>query len=102
MAQSNSKLSAFEKEDLKAFKAEYPNARFFHSGRVTVLELNGRVTVSIASVNEKKLRPKVGEYWASIRMECGESIPLAVGMVFDSYEAEVLASSVCDQNPHFD
>ncbi len=102
MSKSNSKLSAYEKEDLKAFKQANTKAQFFHIGRVTVLELNGGVTVSNSSLSERKLRPKVGEYWASVSMERRHYIPLASKALFDSYAAEQLAYGVAGRDPYAD
>ena len=86
MNASNSKLSKFQKQELKAFKAANPTAIFtsFPNG-VTLLTVanisysGGRFSVSIASQDEKRLRRKVGEFHAAMRFESGESLPYGFG-----------------------
>lgn len=66
---SNTKLTAGQKLTLKLFKKQMPkNMAFGHWGRVTVLiQITGNVikfSTSVASPYEKKLRKKVGEWYA--------------------------------------
>ena len=83
MTQSNSKLIKGQKADLKAFKKAKPKAVFAASGRVTVcLRRTGTHTAvmstAISSVDEKKIRRKVGEYYAACRMSSGYSVPVGI------------------------
>jgi hypothetical protein len=97
MAQSNSKLTKDQKAELREFKEVTPHALFMRAGRVTVLVLDKRVSVSIASIEEKKFRVKVGQYWAMQRMIYGETLPIALDAVFEEYEAEQLALALTNE-----
>ncbi len=72
MTQSNTKLSAVQKEILAEYKADYPNV-FFATDCVTTFayEYKGntvRFSTSVMSPNEKKFRRKVGEYHAMMNL----------------------------------
>jgi hypothetical protein len=71
---SNTKLNSAQKEILRDFKAEMPkNMAFGQSGRVTVLaQITGNVvkfSTAVASPDEKKIRRKVGQYYAAGRWD---------------------------------
>lgn len=69
---SNTKLTPDQKEFLQDFKAGMSkNMAFGQSGRVTVLaQVTGNVvkfSTAVASPDEKKIRRKVGQFWAAGR-----------------------------------
>ena len=73
---SNSKLTDLQKEELRAFKEDYPRIEFVSYGRVTLAIDwdNMLVGFSAASPTEKKFRRKVGEYHAMRRLDtCAET-----------------------------
>ena len=78
---SNTKLSTGEKLERKDMKAEFlaNGGQLFSHGRVTLAAMpmgnTFRVAVSIASLDEQKVRRKVGEYYALLAFEWGETIP---------------------------
>ena len=77
---SNSKLSKTEKELLKQYKIDFPEIKFYHNGRVTLAyTLNdsgkGKISWSLASEQEKRLRLKVGEYYAMMRYLNEQNLP---------------------------
>ena len=81
MKTSNSKLSKIEKDLLKQYKIDYPEIKFYRNGRVTfAYTLNnsgkGKISWSLASEQEKKLRPKVGEYNAMMRYLNEQNLPV--------------------------
>ena len=75
---SNTKLTRAQKDELKAFKAIMPkNMAFATVGRLTVLaEVDTsvvRFASSVASLDEVKVRLKVGEYCAMQRWQDGQT-----------------------------
>lgn len=71
--QSNSKLTKFEKQNLKNLKSEFPHVKFADNGENLVCAYfeqgnNIGFAFSIASPNEKKFRRKVGQYYAMLRV----------------------------------
>jgi hypothetical protein len=74
---SNTKLTRAQKDELKEFKAIMPkNMAFATVGRLTVLvEVDSNVVrfaSAVASLDEVKVRRKVGEYCAMQRWETGQ------------------------------
>lgn len=75
---SNSKITREQKAELKEFKASMgKNQAFGAYGRVTVFasrvsQTMAQFSVSIASREEEKIRPKVGQYWALERFYDGQ------------------------------
>lgn len=75
---SNSKLDKFQKQDLLDFKQGLgKNSAFGVWGDTTVFVKRvsrdfAQVSASFASPDEKKFRPKVGEWHAMTRFEIGE------------------------------
>lgn len=74
---SNSKLTKFQKAERKSMRSELHNAGgWLHSDYGVTLSIlpefagakMARVSVSVASEDEQKVRRKVGEYWALHRM----------------------------------
>jgi hypothetical protein len=83
---SNSKLSTYEKSDLKEYKKNNPQVRFFSFPdlRVTVAIIPtgpsmGVFSLSIASDSERKFRRKVGEYYAMVRVSDSQVLPVKLG-----------------------
>lgn len=81
--QSNSKLNAHQKLARKEFKAKFLNAGgvLVLVGAVTVaLErtgvTSGHFAVSIASPDERKIRRKVGEFYALARVDQYATMPV--------------------------
>ena len=91
----STKLSQFQKQSRKDMKAEFPDAQFGYCGRVTVMivpaGIVNRMTVSIASEDETKIRRKVGEYHCLSRMVCDYSV-IVPKNTDAQYMAEVWAS----------
>ena len=77
---SNTKLNPDQKSDLKALRACQPDFKFENNGVTTVVyrEAGNTVefTLSVASPNEKKFRAKVGEYYARMRADSGETVKM--------------------------
>lgn len=80
---SNTKLTAEQKQELKAMRATergvYIGRDF--TGRATVALVRtgrymGEFSASIASPDEKKIRPKVGEFNARLRLYGHKCIPV--------------------------
>jgi hypothetical protein len=103
MAQSNTKLSADQKIDLKEFKAAMgKNEAFGMVDRVTVYAKRVsrdmvQFSSAIASPDEKKIRPKVGQFCALDRFYRGEFAlcPMAGGMGFTVQQmADALAQDL--------
>ncbi len=85
---SNSKLTPSQKETLRILRAGMPrNTAFGQSGRVTVLaQTTGNVvkfSTAVASPDEKKIRRKVGEYYAAERWNEGSVAVMPVPRSFD-------------------
>lgn len=86
--QSNSKLTPEQKQELKAMKAEFFKAGgviFSGDNGVTVAIVRtgaraGKFSVSIASNDEKKNRPKVGAYVALMRFFDYQNLPVLLVM----------------------
>lgn len=85
---SNSKLTKFQKVSRKVMLADLRSAlgSIATVGRFTVAimpEFPGssmaRMSVSFASEDEQKIRRKVGEYHALIRLHNLESVPVPIG-----------------------
>lgn len=83
MARSNSKLTPEQKTWLAKFKARNPAVAFSTVGRVTAAVKphsggldNGQFSVSVASKQEKKIRRKVGEYFAAVRLLGHSGMPV--------------------------
>ena len=78
--QSNSKLSKFEKSDLKQMCAAMPEIYFAIMGKTTIafqhVGDNVEFATAICADTEKKNRPKVGKFWAMTRFENGETVKL--------------------------
>lgn len=76
---SNSKLTAEQKEDFKILKAEAEmlGVTVVQVGAVTVAYRRGptvtRFAVSVASPKERKIRPKVGKFYALLRCSEGQA-----------------------------
>ena len=96
---SNSKLTEFQKAERKRMRAELHNAGgWLHSDHgvtfCVVPEFAGskmaRVSVSVASEDEQKVRRKVGEYWALAHMADGEFIVMPVLAVTDYWQLKDL------------
>lgn len=81
MIQSNSKLSAGQKEDRKILKMNMPSVKLVNNQQTTIAykELGNTVefALSVMSDNEKKFRAKVGEYNALMRFENGRTVKMA-------------------------
>lgn len=101
MARSNSKLTPEQKTWLAKFKARNPAVAFSTVGRVTVAVNphfggldNGQFAVSIASKQEKKIRRKVGEFYAAVRLLGDSGMPVDLSNFGDYAEdaAHSLAS----------
>lgn len=94
---SNTKLTALKKVMLKSYKKSMPkNMAFATYGRFTVLVrvMSNCVLVStaLASPDEKKIRPKVGEFHAMSRMNNGYYVAMPKpDLCVYSTEAETLA-----------
>ena len=71
---SNSKLTTEQKAHRKQLLAKYPLASWGVSGGVTVMFYPAgnvqRMVTSVASLDEKKIRRKVGEYNCLLRFDC--------------------------------
>jgi hypothetical protein len=80
--QSNSKLSRFEKSVLKDFCKLNPHVCFATMGETTLAfaRVGNLVEFStaICAPTEKKMRPKVGKYWAITRYENGQTTKMPV------------------------
>ena len=96
---SNSKLDKIQKAERKSMLSELHNAGgWLHSDYGVTLcvvpEFAGskmaRVSVSVASEDEQKVRRKVGEYWALHRMMHCEFIRVPVESVVDWDQREDL------------
>ena len=81
--QSNSKISKFQKRDLKAFKAVNPELHFVSVPEFGVTfafkatgPKGGQFSVALATTDEKKLRRKVGEFYALQRFVTYETLPI--------------------------
>jgi hypothetical protein len=81
--QANTKLDTFEKRILKQLKIDLAG--------VDVMIMDGKTTMafkplgntvefalSVMAPTEKKFRRKVGEYWALIKFENGQTVKMAV------------------------
>lgn len=96
---SNSKLNEFQKAKRKSMLSELHNAGgWLHSDYGVTLcimpEFAGskmaRVSVSVASEDEQKVRRKVGEYWALHRMMHCEFILVPMLAVTDYWQLKDL------------
>lgn len=96
---SNSKLDKIQKAERKSMLSELHNAGgWLHSDYGVTLcvvpEFAGskmaRVSVSVASEDEQKVRRKVGEFWALQRMAYGDSILVPMSAVIDYWHLENL------------
>ena len=93
---SNSKLSKSQKAELKQFKQQNPDIAFAEFGFVTVLvnrtgATMGEFTTAVASLDEQKLRRKVGEYHAMVRFQYGTAQPVFLGLATTNEMASDLA-----------
>ena len=103
MTTSNSKLTQTEKDFLKDYlKPCYPNVKFYTIGRVTfAYEITGKkmmnISWSIASKDEKKLRAKVGQYFALARFDEEIYLPMEYdnGFLYFIRQLENLAEILC-------
>lgn len=96
---SNSKLTPEQKQTLKTWKAMLPkDASLKALGRMTVLCVPGgnvtHVYSSVASPDEKKIRPKVGEFYVIWRWMFCESTFMLPGLW---YVQEVLEAFGFDE-----
>lgn len=77
---SNTKLSAHEKMVLVALRKEQKDVKIVIEWQSTIAYREFPNTVefslSVSSPGEKKLRSKVGEYWARNRMDSGETVKM--------------------------
>jgi hypothetical protein len=78
--QSNSKLNKFEKSVFKDMKKFNPDVKFAQMGKTTIAFAHVGELVEFATAicadNEKKMRPKVGKYWALTRYENGQTVKM--------------------------
>ena len=78
--QSNSKLSLSQKIDLRALKSDVPGVQFTMMGKTTIAFVRKGNLVKFATAicgdNEKKNRPKVGQYYAIDRFISGETVKM--------------------------
>lgn len=85
--QSNSKLSAIQKSDLKEMREAMPEVNFEIMGKTIIAFHPVGDTVEFATAicadNEKKNRPKVGKYWAIKRFENGQTVKLPNYQFYD-------------------
>ena len=98
---SNSKISKAQKAELKQFKRLNPDVAFAQFGHVTVLVNRtgvdmGEFTTSVASMDEQKLRRKVGEYHAMVRLAWGTAQPVFMGHATANEMATDLAEFLAD------
>lgn len=96
---SNSKLTKFQKAERKSMLSDlHNNGGWLHSDHGVTLcvvpEFAGskmaRVSVSVASEDEQKVRRKVGEYWALHRMMHCEFIIVPIQSVVSCEQLENL------------
>ena len=104
MARSNSKLTLEQKIWLAKFKERNPYTVFSTVGRVTVAVEpppggldNGHFAVSIASKQEKKIRRKVGEFYAALRLLRESGVPVDLSAFDDAYDAAETLAITLDQ-----
>ena len=78
--QSNSKLNKFEKSLFKDYRKMLPDVQFETMGKTTIaFQYVGELVefaTAICAPNEKKMRPKVGKYWAIVRFENNQTVKL--------------------------
>ena len=102
---SNSKLNHPQKEILRDFKTDMPkNMAFGQCGRVTVLaQITGNVvkfSTAVASPDEKKIRRKVGQYYAAGRWHNDQFAVMPVppsffgGKINPEYVANLIAETL--------
>ena len=77
---ANTKLDILHKSVLKALRV-CQNVTVGHNGETTIVyrEVGNTVefALSVASPDERKFRRKVGEYFARLRMDSGETVKMA-------------------------
>ena len=80
---SNTKLSGFQKDALKALRDNQKNVKIVVNWQTTIAYREFPNTVefslSVSSPDEKKFRAKVGEYMARNRMSGGETVKMSTG-----------------------
>lgn len=96
---SNTKLTRAQKDELKAFKAIMPkNMAFATVGRITVLaEVDTNVirfASAVASPDELKIRPKVGEYCAMQRWQYNQTALMPRSGIDPYYPASMAAQTI--------
>lgn len=103
MARSNSKLTPEQKTWLAKAKERNPNIAFSTVGRVTVAVKphsggldNGQFSVSIASKQEKKVRRKVGEFWAANRLVYDYGMPVDLSAFGHAEDAAYSLAALLD------
>lgn len=78
--QANSKLSKFEKSLFKLMQNNMPDVKFATMGETTVaFKRAGKMvefSTAICAPNEKKMRPKVGKYFAIQRFENHQTVKM--------------------------
>lgn len=93
---SNTKLSFDEKEFLRDLRLEQKNVKVLNNGQTTiayrVFPNTVEFSLAVWSLDEKKFRAKVGEYYARKRMEYNETVKMEkndfynmMGDVFNIY-----------------
>ena len=97
--QSNSKLNNFEKALFKDYRKMLPDVQFAIMGKTTIafkhVGDNVEFATAICADNEKKNRPKVGQYYALSRFNWGATVKLPV------YQFETMLESNCYDSGNF-
>ena len=78
--QSNSKLTKYQKSLLKDYRKMMPEVKFATMGETTVaFKRAGKMVefaTAICAPNEKKMRPKVGKYYAIQRFDNCQTVKM--------------------------
>ena len=99
---SNTKLTQDQKDTLKYWKKDNPDAVFFNNGVVTACIMQEfsisrmyRVTLSTMSPDENKFRNKVGQYFAFDSMDKGKGVLMNINTLYDFLDNAMMLNN-CD------
>ncbi len=98
--QSNSKLTATQKNTLKTCQRANPDVRFAIMGQTTIAFKHVGNLVEFATAicadNEKKNRPKVGKYYALARFMSDQTVKMPFVQFDNMLDNEKLRSALWD------